>query len=130
MMRSMYTAASGMGAQQKNIDVIAHNLANVNTTGFKKMRMDFQDLMYSTERPAGQTLSNGSIVPSGFQTGLGVKAADTQRIISQGVFQQTGNPLDVSIQGSGYLQVQLPDGTVAYTRDGSLKQNATGQLVT
>ncbi|MBM3460575.1 MAG: flagellar basal-body rod protein FlgG [Armatimonadetes bacterium] len=130
MMRSVYTAASGMSTQQHHIDTIANNLANSNTTGFKKSRMEFQDLMYDTARPAGATLATGGTVPLGTQTGLGAKTAATQRIMSQGVFQQTGGQLDVAIEGDGYFQIQLPDGSLAYTRDGAFKRDAQGQLVT
>lgn len=130
MMRSVYTAASGMQAQQTNIDTIANNLSNVNTSGYKKVRIDFQDLMYETARPAGATLASGGQVPTGLQIGLGTRTADSQRIMTQGVFQQTGNPTDVAIQGNGFFQVKLPDGTLAYTRDGNLKRDAQGNLTT
>ena len=130
MMRSVYTAASGMAAQQFNIDTIAHNLANVNTTGFKKVRLDFQDLMYETQRTAGTQLASGGQVPVGLQVGLGTKVSASQRIMSQGVFQQSANPLDLGIDGEGFFKVILPDGSPAYSRDGSFKRDSTGAIVT
>ncbi|NDD27143.1 MAG: flagellar basal-body rod protein FlgG [Proteobacteria bacterium] len=130
MMMSLYTAASGMGAQQQNIDTIANNLANQGTHGFKKMRLGFQDLMYQTEKPAGQTLASGGTLPVGSSTGMGTKVASTTRVMTQGVFQQTGSPLNIAIQGEGFMQVLLPNGTTAYTRDGNLQRDASGNLVT
>jgi flagellar basal-body rod protein FlgG len=130
MMRSVYTAASGMAGQQTNIDTIAHNLANVNTTAFKKMRLNFQDLMYDTQRPAGTTLASGGQVPVGLEVGLGTKIASSQRTMAQGTFQQTSNPTDIAIQGEGFFKVALPDGTLAYTRDGSFQRDSTGALAT
>lgn len=129
-MLSIYTAASGMGAQQKQIDTIANNLANVGTHGFKKMRMGFQDMMYQDDRPAGQTLPSGGTSPVGQAVGLGTKVASNTRVMTQGVFQQTGSPLNVAVQGDGFLQVLLPNGTTAYTRDGNLQRDASGNLVT
>jgi flagellar basal-body rod protein FlgG len=108
-----------MEAQQLNIDVISNNLANVNTTGFKKSRVDFQDLLYQTTRSA-----------TGIQIGLGTRAAATQKIFTQGDYQETGNPLDIVIQGDGFFQVQLPDGSSAYTRDGTFKMDSQGRIVT
>ncbi|HHW92765.1 MAG TPA: flagellar basal-body rod protein FlgG [Firmicutes bacterium] len=129
MMRALWTAGSGMRAQQLNIDVIAHNLANVNTTGFKKSRVEFQDLIYETMRGAGTRQGNAS-APVGLQVGHGVRPAATQRLFSPGSLQETGNPLDVAIEGAGFFEVELPDGSTAYTRDGSFKLDADGFLVT
>jgi len=129
MMRGLWTAASGMEAQQLNMDVVANNLANVNTTGFKRSRVDFQDLVYQTIRPAGTTVAEGAEVPAGIQVGLGSHPAAVQKVFSQGDFQQTQNPLDVAIEGDGFLQVLRPDGTIAYTRDGTLKLDSQGRLV-
>ena len=130
MIRALYTAATGMEAQQLNIDVIANNLANVNTTGFKKSRADFQDLLYQTLRAPGASTSNTSQSPTGIQVGLGTRPAAVQRINTQGDYTQTGNDLDLAIEGNGYFQVQLPDGTLAYTRAGAFKTDATGNIVT
>ncbi|MEW6281427.1 MAG: flagellar basal-body rod protein FlgG [Candidatus Eremiobacterota bacterium] len=129
MIRALRTAATGMAAQQMNIDTIANNLANVNTTGFKRTRMDFQDLMYQQLRVAGSPTQDRQN-PTGLQVGLGVRAASTQKIFSQGVFEQTDNPLDLVIEGEGFFQVTMPDGTQTYTRDGSFKRDSTGTLVT
>jgi len=123
MMRALYTAASGMMAQQLNLDNISNNLANVNTTAYKKSRIDFQDLLYTNLKDAG------SDAPVGAQVGLGVRAVSTQRSFSQGSLSQTGNPLDVAIQGEGFFQVVRPDGSKAYTRDGAFNLNANGELV-
>ena len=129
MIRALWTAASGMEAQQLNVDVIANNLANVNTVGFKKSRVDFQDVMYQTLRTAGSPSARGVQVPTGTQVGLGTRPVATQKMFSQGDFTQTGNPLDMVIEGDGFFQVQRPDGTIAYTRDGSLKLDSQGRLV-
>ena len=130
MIRALYTAATGMAAQQLNIDVISNNLANVNTAGFKKSRIDFQDLLYQTLRPAGTTEAQGAMVPTGIQVGLGTRAASVQKIFSQGDFQQTDHPLDLVIEGDGFFQILTPNGETAYTRDGSFKLDAQGRLVT
>ncbi|MBO4401052.1 MAG: flagellar basal-body rod protein FlgG [Selenomonadaceae bacterium] len=130
MMRSLWSASSGMVAQQKNMDVVAHNLANVNTYGNKKVRAEFQDLIYQTLRDAGGSSGDGTQYPQGLQIGLGVKVAATNRIFTQGPLQTTDNPSDVGIQGEGFFQVQLPDGTTAYTRDGSFKLDSNRRLVT
>ena len=130
MMRSLWSAASGMVAQQTNMDVVAHNLANVNTYGNKKVRAEFQDLIYQTLRDAGGSSGDGTQYPQGLQVGLGGKVAATNRIFTQGPLQTTDNPTDVGIQGEGFFQVQLPDGTTAYTRDGSFKIDSNRQLVT
>jgi flagellar basal-body rod protein FlgG len=129
--RSLMTAATGMAAQQLNIDVIANNIANVTTTGFKRSRAEFADLLYQEYRRVGtQSSDTGTIVPAGVQVGLGVKPVSVYRINEQGSLIATNNQLDISIKGRGYLQVNLPDGTTAYTRDGALKLSNTGQIVT
>ncbi|MCG3198955.1 MAG: flagellar basal-body rod protein FlgG [Candidatus Omnitrophica bacterium] len=129
MIRSLFTAASGMNGQQFFIDVIANNLANVNTNGFKKVRVDFQDLLYQTIRPAGSSTDQNTRVPSGIQVGHGSRVADTQRIYTQGNFRLTENPLDLVIEGDGFFRLQLADGTDVYTRDGSFTLDENGQLV-
>lgn len=130
MIRAMYTAGTGMQAQQLNIDVIANNLANVNTTGFKRSRPDFQDLLYQTLRLAGTTSETGDQVPTGIQLGLGTKAAAVSKIFIEGDMQQTQNELDLAIQGKGFFQVLRPDGTTGYTRAGAFKLDNTGRIVT
>ena len=130
MMRSLWTAASGMMGQQTKIDTISNNLANVNTTGFKKSRVDFQDLLYQTVKFAGTPTTAGAQVPTGIQIGHGVRPVATQRVFSQGTFQQTDNPLDVVIEGDGFFQILLPDGGVRYTRDGAFKLDTDGRLTT
>ncbi|MDD5434952.1 MAG: flagellar basal-body rod protein FlgG [Nitrospira sp.] len=130
MMRALYIAATGMGAQQLNIDIISNNLANVNTTGFKKSRGDFQDLLYQTIKMAGSSSGGGTQVPSGIQIGSGVRPASVQKMFSQGDFQNTQNPLDLAIEGDGLFQVSMPNGTTAFTRSGSFKKDSTGRLVT
>jgi flagellar basal-body rod protein FlgG len=130
MMRSLWTAATGMKAQDFNISVISNNLSNVNTAGFKKSRPDFQDLLYQTLREAGTPVADGLEVPNGIQAGMGVRPVATQKIFSQGDFQQTENPLDLTIEGKGFFKVLMPDGSTAYTRDGAFKLDSTGTLVT
>jgi len=130
MMRSLYSAATGMKGQELNIDVISNNLSNVTTTGFKKNRVDFQDLLYQTLKEPGTPIATGTSAPVGIQLGHGVRAVATQKIFTQGEFEQTENPLDVTIEGEGFFQVQLPNGEIAYTRDGAWKLNSTGQVVT
>ncbi|MCL2791518.1 MAG: flagellar basal-body rod protein FlgG [Spirochaetaceae bacterium] len=129
MMRSLWTAASGMIGQQFNIDTISNNLANVNTTGFKQVRAEFDDLIYQTIRTAGTPATEHTIVPTGVQVGHGVKAAATQRMFTQGSLQETGNVFDVAIQGEGFFRVMLIDGTFGYTRDGSFKIDSNAQLL-
>jgi len=129
MVRSLWTAASGMNGQQFNIDTIAHNLANVNTTGFKKMRPDFEDLLYQTLKMAGTPATEETVVPTGVQVGLGVKPAATQRMYEQGSLQNTGNKLDLALDGQGFFKVQMADGTVSYTRDGTFKIDSNGQVL-
>ncbi len=130
MVRSLWTGASGMNGQQFNIDTIAHNLANVNTTGFKKLRPDFEDLLYQTLKVAGTPATEETVIPTGIQVGLGVKPAATQKIFEQGSLQNTNNKLDMALDGEGFFKVQLADGTVAYTRDGSFKIDSNRQVVT
>ena len=129
MMRALYSAATGMIAQQYNIDTIANNLANVNTTGFRKNSAHLQDLIYQNLRAPG-TPVGPSVVPVGQDVGLGVKIGASEKIFTQGVLMQSSNPLDVAIEGDGFFQVTLPDGTTAYTRDGSFKRDANGSIVT
>ena len=129
-MRSLWTAASGMSGQQFTIDIIANNLANVNTSGFKKSRVDFQDLLYQTVRFAGTPVTAGAEIPTGIQVGHGVRPVATVKIFSQGMFRETENPLDLVIEGDGFFRVLLPDGTVAYTRDGAFKKDSQGRIVT
>jgi flagellar basal-body rod protein FlgG len=130
MVRSLYSSAAGMESQQMNLDVIANNLANVNTTGFKKSHIEFQDLLYETTRAPGATQGGNSQLPTGLQVGSGTQAVATAKVFTEGELTQTGERLDVAIQGDGFFQVTLPDGTIGYTRDGSLKVNAEGQVIT
>jgi flagellar basal-body rod protein FlgG len=130
MFSSLWIAKTGLDAQQTEMDVISNNLANASTTGFKSSRANFQDLMYQNEgQPGGQTTEQTE-TPSGMLMGTGVKVVGTEKLFTQGAITQTGNSLDVAIQGNGFLQVTMPDGTIAYTRDGSLQEDSTGQLVT
>lgn len=130
MMRSLWTAASGMNAQAQNIDVIANNLANVNTTGFKKSRPDFQDLIYQTVQNPGSPSTNATQLPTGIQFGLGVRLAAVSKQFSPGDFQHTGAPLDIAIEGDGFFQIQMPDGSTGYTRAGAFKMDSNGRIVT
>jgi flagellar basal-body rod protein FlgG len=130
MIRALYTAASGMDAQQTNIDNIAHNLANVNTTGFKKSRVEFQDLVYQVITQAGAPTSTSSDAPVGLETGLGTRPVATARDFGTGNLKATNGPLDLAIEGAGFFQVSMPDGTTAYTRCGALHLNGQGMLVT
>jgi flagellar basal-body rod protein FlgG len=129
MLRSLFVAATGMEAQKLNIDVIANNLANVNTVGFKKSRADFQELIYQNTRMAGAASAEGTQVPSGIQVGLGVKPVAVQKLFLQGDFTHTGNNLDLVIEGDGFFQIMRPDGTVAYTRGGAFKLDSEGRVV-
>ncbi|WP_149535815.1 flagellar basal-body rod protein FlgG [Siccirubricoccus phaeus] len=130
-MRSLQIAGTGMLAQQTNVEVISNNIANMNTTGFKRRRAEFQDLLYQNQRRVGsQSSENGSVLPSGTQIGLGVKTAAIYRIAEQGSLSQTENRFDVAIRGNGFFQVQLPSGDIAYTRDGTFGLSAEGQIVT
>ena len=130
MIRALYSAASGLQAQQLNIDVIANNLANVNTAGFKESRAEFQDLLYQNGRAAGAASSTSTEYPVGLQVGLGSRPVATTRLFTQGDFRQTGNPLDMVIEGQGFFQVRLPSGETAYTRAGSFHLNREGAIVT
>jgi flagellar basal-body rod protein FlgG len=119
-----------MTAQQMNVDVISNNLANVNTTGFKRSRVDFEDVLYQTDRvPGTQTAANATL-PTGIQVGLGSRPNSVYKLFSQGTFQQTNNPFDLVVEGDGFFQIQMPDGTLAYTRDGAFKVDQDGRLVT
>ncbi|HLP75468.1 MAG TPA: flagellar basal-body rod protein FlgG [Candidatus Paceibacterota bacterium] len=130
MLRALYSAAAGMQSQQMNLDVISNNLANVNTTGFKKSKIEFQELLYQTTRAPGADQGSGNLVPTGIQVGEGSKPVATSRIFTNGDLTQTGERLDVAIQGDGFFEVQMPDGTRAYTRDGAFKTSSDGRIVT
>ncbi len=130
MIRSLYSAATGMEAMDFNMAVISNNLANVNTTGYKKGRADFQDLMYQNLKMVGTLSEAGNQVPTGINLGLGVKPAAVQKMFLQGDFVQTGSELDLAISGKGFFQVSLPDGSIAYSRAGSFKLDNTGAVVT
>ncbi|HEY3913243.1 MAG TPA: flagellar basal-body rod protein FlgG [Verrucomicrobiae bacterium] len=130
MLRALYSAAAGMESQQMNLDVISNNLANVNTTGYKESKLQFQDLLYQTTRAAGSQQGGGNELPSSLQIGQGAIPISTERIFTQGDLSQTGGNLDVAIQGAGFFQVQMPDGSLAYTRDGAFKTDAEGRVVT
>lgn len=130
MLRALYSSAAGMQSQQTNLDVIANNLANVNTTGFKKNKPEFQDLLYQTARTAGADQGNNAKVPTGVQIGHGSRLVATSKVFTSGELIQTGENLDVAIQGDGFFEVQMPDGSRAYTRDGALKLAADGRIVT
>lgn len=129
MMRGLWAAATGMTAQQMNIDVIANNLANVNTAGFKASRVDFQDLVYQTVQEAGAPATEATQLPTGIQVGLGARYAAVQRIFTPGAMRQSGNSLDLAIEGDGFFQILLPDGRTGYTRDGTFKLDGQGRLV-
>lgn len=130
MIRALKTAATGMQAQQLNIDNIANNLANINTTGFKRSKVEFQDLFYQTQKSPGRIAKQGIEAPSSLEVGYGTAPVATQRIFSQGEVLPTGNPLDIAINGDGFLRVVMPDGSYAYTRDGAIKLASDGRLVT
>jgi flagellar basal-body rod protein FlgG len=130
MLRAMSTAASGMKAQQLNIDTIANNLANVNTAGYKKSHAEFQDLLYEAVLPGGGSRGSGLTSPMRIEVGHGVKLAATNKNFKQGTMTQTGNPLDMMIEGDGFFQIRLPDGTIGYSRDGSFKMDAERNIVT
>jgi flagellar basal-body rod protein FlgG len=130
MITSLFTAATGMEAQKLNIDVVANNLANVNTAGFKRSRADFQDLLYQDVKEPGAASAEGLQIPSGIQVGLGVRTVAVQKIFEQGDFASTGNPLDIVIEGDGFFQVPKPDGEMAYTRSGAFKLDSEGRVVT
>ena len=130
MIRALYSAASGMTAQETNIDNIANNLANANTVGFKSRRAQFQDLMYQSMVQPGTASGQSTTVPTGLQLGLGTRAASNEIIFTQGSFSETDNPLDLVIQGNGFFQIQMPNGTTSYTRAGSFQLDKTGNIVT
>lgn len=130
MIRSLWIAKTGMEAQQTQLDAISNNLANVSTNGYKKSHAVFEDLMYQNLRQAGGNSSDQTTLPTGLQLGLGTRAVATARSFAQGNLQQTTNPLDVAVKGNGFFEIQLPDGTTGYTRDGSFQVSAQGQLVT
>ncbi len=130
MLRALYSSAAGMESQQMNLDVISNNLANVNTAGFKKSKIEFQDLLYETSRAPGADQGNGTQLPTGLQVGHGSRAVATSRIFTEGDLTQTGGNLDMAIQGDGFFEVQMPDGTLAYTRDGALKTASDGRVTT
>lgn len=129
MFKSLWIASTGMEAQQLYVDVIANNLANVNTVGYKKSRVDFEDLLYENSKNPGTSTSSSTEVPTGIQIGHGVRPVATQKIFSMGNLQQTGNQLDIAIQGDGFFQVVKPDGESAYTRDGTFKLDSEGNIV-
>jgi len=130
MMRSLWISKSGMDAQQTQLDHISHNLANASTNGYKRSHAVFEDLMYQNLRQTGSNSSEQTQLPTGLQVGLGVRTVATSRQFSQGTLQQTTNSLDLAIKGQGFFQIQMPDGTTGYTRDGSFQLDAQGQLVT
>lgn len=129
MLRALWAGASGMIAQQTHLDVVSHNLANVNTAGYKKVRTDFQDLLYQIHREPGVPVDPDSMIPTGIQVGLGARVCGTTRIFSQGSLETTDNDTDISIAGDGFFQVTMPDGTIAYSRDSNWKIDANGQVV-
>jgi flagellar basal-body rod protein FlgG len=130
MIRSLWIARTGLDAQQTQLDVVANNLANVSTNGFKRARPVFEDLLYQNLRQSGAQSSQQTQIPTGLTLGTGVRTASTERIFTQGNIQKTDGTLDIGIQGNGFFQVQLPDGTTAYTRDGAFSKDNTGQIVT
>jgi flagellar basal-body rod protein FlgG len=129
MMRALWISATGMNAQEVHLDVIANNLANVDTCGYKKSRPDFEDLVYEIVKAPGTPIATGSMLPTGVQVGCGVEVAGTQKIHTLGPIRETGNPLDMAIEGDGFFQLLAPDGSIVYTRDGSFKLDAEGRLV-
>jgi len=130
MIRALWTAAAGMTCQQMNVDVIANNLANVNTTGFKRSRADFQDLLYQNLLDPGMTSNAGSQFPVGLEVGMGARVVATEKMFSQGDYRETGNPLDLVIEGDGFFQIAMPNGNTGYTRSGSFKTDSEGRLCT
>ena len=130
-MRALHTAATGMQAQELNVQVISNNIANMRTTGYKRQRAEFQDLLYEhVSRVGTQTSASGNILPVGIDLGGGVKTVGTPRLMTQGTLSATGSTLDVAIRGDGFFKIQLPDGTYSYTRDGSFQMDAQGRIVT
>lgn len=130
MIRSLWIAKTGLDAQQTQLDVISNNLANVSTNGFKRSRAVFEDLLYQNLRQPGAQSSQQTTIPSGLMLGVGVRPISTEHIFTQGSLQNTGNTLDIAINGQGFFQIQMPDGTLAYTRDGAFQKDSTGQVVT
>lgn len=130
MIRSLWVAKTGLDAQQTQLDVISNNLANVSTNGFKRSRAVFEDLLYQTMRQPGAASSQQTTIPSGLTLGTGVRPISTERIFTQGSLQRTEGPLDMAINGQGFFQVTMPDGTLAYSRDGAFQRDSTGQIVT
>jgi flagellar basal-body rod protein FlgG len=130
MIRSLWIAKTGLDTQQTNLDVISNNLANVSTNGYKRQRAVFEDLLYQTMRQPGAQSSQQTQIPSGLQLGTGARTVATERIFTQGSLQRTDNALDIAINGGGFFQIQMPDGSLAYTRDGSFQKDSTGQIVT
>ncbi|MCK9284393.1 MAG: flagellar basal-body rod protein FlgG [Rhodocyclaceae bacterium] len=130
MIRSLWIAKTGLDAQQTQLDVISNNLANVSTNGFKRSRAIFEDLLYQTLRQPGAQSTQQTTIPSGLMLGVGVRPISTEHIFTQGALSQTGNALDIAINGQGFFQIQMPDGTLAYTRDGAFQKDSTGQVVT
>lgn len=130
-MKALYIASTGMGAQERNVEVISNNIANMRTTGYKRQRAEFQDLLYQQINRAGsQTSSQGNMIPAGLEIGSGVRTVATPRVMSQGSVNPTERELDVAVRGEGFFQIELPDGRTAYTRDGSFERDAEGNLVT
>ena len=130
-MRALHTAATGMMAQELNVQVISNNIANMRTTGYKRQRAEFQDLLYEhVSRIGTQTSTQGNILPVGIDLGGGVKTVGTPRLMTQGTLAPTGNDFDIAIRGDGFFKILLPDGTFAYTRDGSFQMDAQGRIVT
>jgi len=130
MIRSLWIAKTGLDAQQTNLDVISNNLANVSTNGFKRQRAVFEDLLYQNMRQPGAQSSQQTQIPSGLTLGVGVRTVATEHIHTQGSLQRTDNPLDMAINGQGFFQIQMPDGTTSYSRDGAFQRDSTGQMVT
>ncbi len=130
MLRALYSSAAGMQSQQMNLDVIANNLANVNTTGYKKSKIEFQDLLYQTPRLAGSEQGGGNQLPTGLEIGHGARAVATAKIFTTGELTHTGEKMDVAVQGDGFFEVQMPDGGRAYTRDGAFKVASDGRITT
>ncbi|HEY3433971.1 MAG TPA: flagellar basal-body rod protein FlgG [Rhodocyclaceae bacterium] len=130
MIRSLWIAKTGLDAQQTQLDVISNNLANTSTNGFKRNRAVFEDLLYQTMRQPGALSSQQTTIPSGLMVGTGVRPISTEHIFTQGSLQKTDNPLDMAINGNGFFQIQMPDGTLSYTRDGAFQKDSTGQIVT
>jgi len=129
MIRALSTAATGMEAQQTRLDVTSNNIANVSTTGYKRVRAEFEDLMYQTERAPGSSTGANTKNPTGVQVGMGVRTVATQRMHDEGALQQTGNPLDVAVEGNGFFPITMPNGQQAYTRDGTFKMDQEGRVV-